>query len=282
MTDRREFLQTTASCLVPKSVFATSSPNFHFIDVESGNAWQVADPVQWSLQNINEPVMARAAEGLGKLTLNDGDRVIRLVVRRCSLNLLELRPGRVGVDHWGSHQADLRPFFKMNGLARPEVEVVLKDRKTDAVSRLTGDSFLYGVPLDSDFELELFQRKWERRHSTEPDDWTAAPGTRSGFAWDGVEDGQIPWAAIKSAWRRDAPPTCQNCSSDTLLVNFGLRQVGLFNRSANIVHVCRLCRRSFRDESIIDVRAWMTANLDEAALPCFELVWGKRVKRVAA
>lgn len=281
MTNRREFLQTTAaiagSFILPTSLFATPSSNFHFLHVDSYKHWPVADPVQWSLENAHEPILERAAEGLGKLSSSDGDRIIRLIVRRCSLNLLELQPGRVVVDHWGSHRADLKPIFKSHGLARPEIEVVLKDRKKETVTTLTGDSFLYGVRLASDFDLELFQSKWERRFTQEADDWQAAPGTSSGFAWDGLEDGLIPWVALKSAWRQGGGVVCQNCETPTILTSFGLRQVGMFNRSGIVEHVCGECHRSFRDETV-DVKAWIVANLDVDVLPAFEMVWGKRVK----
>jgi hypothetical protein len=280
MTNRREFLQTTAaiagSLLLPKAVFATSAPVFHFIHTDTLNSWPLTDPVQWSLQNAHQPILARAAEGLSKLTMNDADRIIRLVVRRCSLNLIELQPGRVIVDHWGSNRADLKPFFKTHGLARPEIDVVLKDRKKETVTTLTGDSFRYGDPLASDFDQELFQSKWEKRFDKEADDWRAAPGTNSGFAWDGFPDGFIPWAAMKSAWQRDGSGFCLNCSGPTFLTNFGLRQVGMFNRSGFVVRVCGTCRRSFRDETV-DVKAWMVANLDAANLPESEMVWDKKV-----
>ena len=278
MTNRREFLQTPAAIagsFLPKSRLATTDHRFHFIQTDTLNHWPVANPVQWSLQNAHEPILARAAEGLGKLTVSDGERIIRLVVRRCSLNLLEVQPGRVVVDHWGSQRADLKPFFKSHGVARPEIEVVLRDRKKEAVTTLTGDSFLYGVPLVSDFDLDLFLSKWERRFSNETDDLEAAPGTSSGFAWYGIPDGFIPWAALKSAWRR-VGVVCQNCSGPTLLVNFGLRQVGMFNRVGFVEHVCGTCRRSFRDETV-DVKAWMATNLDVDVLPGFEMVWGKRM-----
>lgn len=282
MTNRREFLQTTAaiagSLILPTSIFATPSSDFHFIHADSCKHWPVADPVQWSLQNANDPILARATEGLSKLTVNDHQRIIRLVVRRCSLNLIELQSGCVVVDHWGSNRADLRPFFKSHGLARPEIEVVLKDRKNETVTTLTGDSFLYGVPLASDFDLELFLSKWERRFEQDADDWQAAPRTSSGFAWDGLEDGSIPWTAMKSAWRRSAPGVCLNCSGTTFWTNFGLRQVGMFNRSPNIVRVCVPCRRTFVDDSIKDVRAWIVANIDAEVWPTYEIVWGKRLK----
>jgi len=63
-------------------------------------------------------------------------------------------------------------------------------------------------------------------------------------------------------------------------VNFGLRQVGMFNRSPNFVSVCGACRRSFVDDSIKDVAGWMAANLDGEVLPGYEMVWGRKVKRV--
>jgi len=281
MTNRREFLQTTAaiagSLILPKSVFATPSSNFHFIHADSCMSWPVADPVLWSLQNAHDPILERATEGLSKLTTSDGDRIIRLVVRRCSLNLIELQPGRVLVNHWGSNRADLKAFFKTHGLARPEIEVVLRDRKNETVSTLPGDSFLYGVRLASDFDLELFQSKWKRRFSNEADDWQSARGTSSGFAWDGMEDGFIPWMALKSAWRRVGGVACQNCSGPMLLTNFGFRQVGMFNRSGFVEHVCGTCRRSFRDETV-NAKAWIVANLDAEVWPGFEMVWGKRLK----
>lgn len=280
MTTRREFLQTTAaitgSFILPTSLFAQPSSNFHFLHIASCKHWPVAHPVQWSLENAYEPILERAADGLGKLTPDDGERIIRLVLRRSGLNLLEIQGNRVHVQSWGTNgQADLKPFFKDHGLARPEIEVVLRDRKNETVSTLTGDSFLYGVPLASDFDLDLFKQKWERRFSDEADDGLAAPGTSSGFAWDGLPDGSIPWAALKSAWRSGSGD-CLNCSRETILVNFGLRQVGMFNRCGFAESVCGECRRSFRD-SVEDAPGWMGANLDEGVQPGYEMIWDKRL-----
>jgi len=232
--------------------------------------------VQWSLQNTHEPVLERATEGLLKLTPGDGDRIIRLVVRRCRLNLLELHPGQVVVHHWGQHRADLRSFFKQHGLARPKIEVVLRDRKKEIVTAQTGDDFLFGDRLTTDFPLNLYLSKWASRFTLQPDDWTAAPGTRSGYAWGGVED-NIPWIALKAAWRQAAPLICLNCDLPTILTNFGYPWTGLLNRSAKFVHVCGACRRSFRDDSVIDVPGWMTANLDAEARPDSEMVWDRRI-----
>jgi len=235
MTNRRHFLQTaaavTASLVLPRSLFArTPDRSFWYIHADALDSWPVADPVWWSLDHANDPILERATEGLRKLPPDDGDRIIRLVVRRCRLNLLELHPDQVVAHHWGQLRADLRPFFKQHGLARPVVEIVLRDRKNEIVTTQTGDDFLFGDRLAADFPLELYLSKWSNRFVQQPDDWTAAPGTWSGFAWEGVEDNRIPWAALKSAWRRAAPMICENCDKTILLVNFGFRPSGLFNR----------------------------------------------------
>ena len=77
MTNRREFFQTTAaiagSFILPASLFATPSSNFHFLHVDSYKDWPLTDPVQWFLQNAYEPILARAAEGV-----NGGEKPWRL------------------------------------------------------------------------------------------------------------------------------------------------------------------------------------------------------------
>jgi len=279
---RRDFLQAgvlaAGSLILPRSLFArTPDHSFHFIHGDTLDSWPVADPVVWCLQNARQPILGRAAEGLAKLGREDAERVIRLVVRRCGLNLLEVRPASVVVHHWGPHRADLRPWFKSNRLVRPEIKVVLRDRKKEITTTNTGDDFLFGDRIAADFPLELFQSKWGRRYEQEADDWQAAPGTWSGFSWADVEDNRIPWAALKSAWLRAAPGVCLNCNTPTILVNFGLRPVGMFNRSPHFVSACPKCCRSFRDDSITDVRAWIVASLDAEVRPVAEMVWGRRV-----
>jgi len=278
---RRHFLQvataTLTAWLLPHRLFATpADPRFHFLQIDSQHSWPVADPVTWALQNQGQPILERAADGLAKLTPTDGERVIRLVVRRCGLNLLELQPGLVVVHHSASNQADLRPFFKQHRLARPEITVQLRDRKKGSTTTKTGDDFLYGEKIATDFPLDLFVRKFANRFTHEPDDWQAAPNTNSGFAWEGIEDGQIPWAALKSAWRRAAPGVCLNCSGQTVLVNFGLPWTGMLSRSPRFESVCGQCLRVFRDETV-DVARWMAASLDADVQPGYEMVWGKRV-----
>lgn len=281
---RRGFLQASAAALasifLPKGLFA-GKPNksFWFLQADTGDSWPVADPVGWSLENARQPVLERATEGLLMLTPEDDDRIIRLVTRRCRLNLLELQSGRVVVHHWGQQGlADLRPFFKTHRLARREVKVVVMDRKKEVATKQTGDDFLFGDRVALGFPLNLHQRKWQRRFEQESNDWTAAPGTWSGYAWEGVESNLIPWAALKSAWRRASSMICLNCDQPTILANFGFHWTGMFNRSPRIMYACTTCGRSFQDDSVKGVDGWIMANLDAEVQPGFVMMWDNRVK----
>lgn len=283
MTNRRELLQATATLagasLVPHKLFASPTPTYHFIQTTTLNSWPIVNPAQWCLDHKHDPILKRAYDGLRSLSVNDSDRIIRLVVRRCRLNLIEVQPNQVTVHHWSEQLADLKPFFKVNRLTNPDVQVTLLDRKKEIATNKFGDDFLYGQPIDKDFPIELFLSKWTNRFQLEHDDYLAAPMTNSGLAWDGLELGQIPWAALKSAWQHSQSASCLNCSGETILFNFGYRQVGVFNRSPNFVSVCPHCRRSFVDDSITDVAGWMAANLKTDFCPVGEVVWGKRVDR---
>jgi hypothetical protein len=246
----------------------------------------VDDPVAWALENARQPILERAHDRLVTLDASDPQRVIRVVVRRCQLNLIELHPGRVVAHHWGQQgRADLRPFFKTHGLAKSAVRVTLIDRKRETSTHKHGDDFLYGEPLSPFWLLNVcwlrsYWKKWERRHIEESNDWTAAPGTHSGFRWEGVEPNGIPWAALKSAWRRTTPMLCPNCDEPTVLTNFGLPQCGFCNREARFIHACGQCHRRFQDHSIdrFEVMTWMVSNLDAGVLPDFILWMGKPVK----
>lgn len=281
---RRQLLQTAAAALasliLPQGLFAGKPDKpFWFIHTETGESWPVADPVPWSLENADQPTLQRAREGLLKLTTSDGERIIRLVTRRCKLNLLEVHSKQIVVHHWGTQgRADLRPFFKTHRLARKDITVVVSERKKEVSTTQPGDDFLFGNRLATDFPLDLYISKWRRSFEQEPDDWSAAPGTSSGFAWEGVEDNLICWAALKSAWRRSPPLLCLNCDRPTLLTNFGNPWVGMLHRSPKFVHVCENCGRSFRDESVKDIARWMAQDLDAEVRPTYEMVWNRRVK----
>ena len=285
MTSRRKFLQASATIagasLVPHKLFASPipTPSHHFIQTTTLNSWPIANPAQWCLDHKHDQILERACDGLCSLSTNDSDRIIRLVVRRCGLNLVEVQPRQITVHHWSQQLADLRPFFKAHQITSPDVQVTLLDRKKETTTHKSGDDFLYGQPIVKDFPIKQFVSKWNSRFQKESDDQLAAPMTNSGFAWDGLELGRIPWAALKSAWQR-VGVVCQNCSCETILVNFGFRQVGVFNRSPNFVSACPNCRRSFADDSIKDVPGWMAANLKTDFCSVGELVWGKSVERV--
>jgi hypothetical protein len=278
---RRTFLQTAAaaiaSFLLPRSLRAgVSQPSYWFIHTPTGETWPVGDPVAWVLEHAHEPILERARDRLVTLDASDPQRIIRVAVRRCRLNLLELRPGRVVVHHWGEQgQGDLRPFFKQHGLARHHVEVVLLDRKREVTTLQHGDAFLYGERLPPSWPWEAYRSKWRRRVVEEPDDWTAAPHTWSGFAWKGIEPNRIPWAALKSAWRLTTAPLCLNCDQPTLLSNFGFPWSGMFNRRPLFIHVCGRCRRLFEDRSVGDVGKWIVKNLEAEVWPDYDMVWDR-------
>jgi hypothetical protein len=281
---RRTFLQTAlaaaASLFLPRALLAgRNRRSFWFLHTPTGECWPVDDPVAWALEHAREPILERARERLVTLDAADPERVIRVVVRRCRLNLLECRPGRVVVHHWGHQgQGDLRPFFKKHRLATKSVRVALLDRKREVRTPRHGDDFLFGERLPLFWPWKVYRRKWQRRAVEEPDDWTAAPHTWSGFAWAGIEPNCIPWAALKSAWRRRTALHCLNCDQPTLLTNFGFPWSGMFNRRPLFIHVCGRCRRLFEDRSVKDVPRWMVANLDAEVLPDFDMAWGNLVK----
>jgi hypothetical protein len=278
---RRRFLQTAVAAIayliLPKSLRANrKAPSYWFVHAD-GNSWQVADPVLWSLASARQPVLERARDGLLKLTAADGKRIIRLVTRRCRLNLLELQGRRVIVHHWGQQgMVELRPFFKTHGLALRGIKVVVKERKREVATLKTGDDFLFGERLASHWMLRRYERKWRARFDVQPDDGLAAPGTWSGYAWEGLESNRIPWAAMKSAWRRAAPRLCLNCDTPTFLANFGFPWQGMFNRYPSFFHACGTCRRTFEDDSVKDVKEWIALNLDAEVRPNFDMVWDRR------
>jgi hypothetical protein len=281
---RRTFLQTAvaavASLLLPRGVRAEKrSGSFWFLRAPTGQTWPAADPVTWALEHAHEPILERASTGLLKLTPADGQRIVRLLTRRCKLNLLEIGPGRVVVHYWGTQgQGDPRPFFKRHGLATKGVKVALIDRKRETTTVQTGDDFLYGERLAPFWPWKVYWRKWQRRAVEESDDWTAAPHTWSGFAWEGIEPNCLPWAALKSAWRRTTSPLCVNCDQPTLLTNFGFPWSGMFNRRPLFSHAFGKCRRLFEDRSVKDVSRWMVANLDADVLPDYDMVWDRTRK----
>lgn len=280
---RRTFFKTVAAAIasffLPRSLRAEGRARFWFLHTETGDSWPVTDPVAWALSNSHQPILARASNGLRTLTPADDQRIIRLVTRRCKLNLIELRPSHVVVHYWGQQgQANLHPFFKQHGLARKSVQVALIERKQELTTVQTGDAFLYGERLAKKFPLDVYQRKWRRRAIDEQDDCTPAPCISSNYCWEGVEQGRIPWRVLKSAWEHEDAPLCQNCNKPTLLTTFGNFSNGYYKRGAIVVRICPLCRSVFEDHSPWDGPAWMLANLDTPLLPNAEIVFGRLVE----
>lgn len=273
---RRSFLKTAgaaiASFFLPRSLRAGKQPkSFWFLHKPSSEWWQVDDPVAWSLANARQPVLERARERLETLDASDPHRVIRLVVRRCGLNLLEVLPGRVVVHYWGRNgTTDLRPFFKRHGLARQDVEVVSIDRKREQSSVLHGDDYLFGDRMPCGFPLDVYRSKWLRRTVEEEDDRQAAPWSLSNYCWEGIEEGFIPWCVLKSVWRRENGPLCENCDTSTLVTSFGYVRSGLLNLDPKITRFCLSCRRVFQDYSWWYGPEWLLANLDDPLLPTWD------------
>src|SRR5207244_3443610 len=142
-------------------------------------------------------------------TADDGDRITRLVTRRCAIHFIETRPAQVIVHFWGK-MADLRPLFKRLDLAKNSVKVALRERKHESVIVTSGAEFLSGNPTSEKF-VKVFQAKWGHRFTEQRDDVQAASWSWSNFCWPGVEPGRIPWTVLKSAWQPAQSPSCPNC-----------------------------------------------------------------------
>lgn len=133
MPTRRTFLSFISAAGWPflhRETWANSpTPTFHFIQTTTLNSWSIANPAQWCLDHKHDPILERASDGLRGLSIKEPDRIVRLVVRRCELNLIEVRPNQVTVHHWSHQLAYLRSFFKANQLTSHDVQVTLLDRK---------------------------------------------------------------------------------------------------------------------------------------------------------
>ena len=288
---RRTFLKTmltaAASLLLPKIQAAgENAKSFWFLHKPSGQFWTVEEPVAWSMDNADHSILERAKERLVTLDTADPERVIRLVTRRCKLDLIELQPERVVVHYWGQQgQGDLRPFFKTHRLAQREVEVVLIDRKREQSVIRSGDEFLYGEKLTQDFPVEQYLSKWQKRQVEELDDGDLAPCSGSNYCWATQPPAKpapsiicIPWRVLKSIWRHEKAPLCENCDLPTLLKEFGYFPCGFYKRGPRYVRICLLCRRSFRDDSATNVAEWMLTTLDEPLLPTYDIMFVQPVK----
>jgi hypothetical protein len=239
-----------------------------FFVFPSGNSFPVDDPVAFCREHVGHPLLDNARQRLLRCdTRTDPDRVLNVVLRRCGLKLAVVSPGRVVVHHW-TQPADLRPFLKEHRLARPDVEVALVRRKSGLVTLQPGDHFLYGSRLAPGFPWDAYRERWERRQDHDPTDRAPAPESQSSYSWEGVEPGRIPWAALKSVWRRERAPDCPNCDVSLATWSFDERRSGwLSGTRAVIAHCCFLCRRGVEEECQGDLWPWLLKVLDADVLP---------------
>ena len=284
---RRNFLQLTVASVVsgilPATTLAksTARPRCYFVSDATHTYWQVEDPIQWALENANQPILERASERLKTLTAEDATRIERLLVRRCQLNLVEVASNHVTVHYWGQTGCvELKPFFKELGLARADVVVVLRERKQETIHTTTGDQYLYGEPLPSDLPKDIYATKWNKRFVQEADDLEPAPCSKSGYAWEGVPSDHIPWKALKSAWRHGAVHNCSNCDIDAMLTNFGNPQISFFGTSQKHIYSCLKCSRQFNQKPGIDFNEWTNRYLDPNVLPRYRVYWDRRIPLV--
>lgn len=242
---------------------------FWFLNCTSGESWPVHDPVAWCLDNASQPLLERARQRLITLGLHDDpQRILNVVLRRCDLNLIEIVKQDQIVAHSWTRQADLRPFFKEMGLARPEVRVTIRQRKRGLDTTQAGDDFLYGDRLDPEFPWTVYHQKWECRSECEADDWQGAPRSPSVYSWKGAPASWLPWAALKSAWRREQAPVCPNCDVSLWLLTFDCRRISQFSMEAFLTRCCFTCRRrSDTAWPASDLSAWIVANLDVDVFP---------------
>lgn len=271
-TSRRGFLQVATALVATGTMSTPARPvqasRLHFVG--ESESWPVADPCAWALANhATLPILERARERLGTLTPDDGERALKVVLRRCPLNMVEVENNAVTVHQWTkTSRVDLRWFFKSQKLARHEVSVTVRLRKKEQAVFRRGNDFLYWDDAGN-LPLDLFAAKRASRFIREPDDNDPAPGTRSGHGWEGVPGEQIPWRALKDAWRAVPEVICPNCDTPAIMTNFGHRQVSFFNCAGALVHACPTCRRQDngpKGSNSWDSRAFIE-NLEPANRP---------------
>ena len=67
-----------------------------FLHAATGEVFPALDPVAWCLENAGGPPLAAARERLMQCDRHaDADRIVNVVLRRCGLTLVAVRPGRV-------------------------------------------------------------------------------------------------------------------------------------------------------------------------------------------
>lgn len=188
-------------------------------------------------------------------------------LRRFGLNLVEIRSSERIVIHYWTDLADPRLLFKEQRLARPEVQVGHWRHKNGSVVLQPGHNFLYGERPLHDFRWGQIQQEWQHRDQEEADDWTAA-AVRT-YSREGLPERWIPWAILKSIWRREEAPLCPNCDVPLVVIAFRLNRHLLSENDSYLDRVCFSCRRLFQDWCDDSPWAWLVKHLAPAMLPAW-------------
>lgn len=241
---------------------------FFFLYAPTGYSWQVDDPVTWLLEHADNPFLGRTGSRL-VLSPDDPDRILRVVLRRCSLVLIHvICEAQVVVHHWGQPAPDIRDFLKLHGLARPEVQITLINKKNEQIVIQPGSDFLHGQPVKMNFPWQEFEAKWQYRLEHEPDDWDVAPGTWGTLSWErATSERMIPWTALKSAWRHDQARPCPNCDTPLMVLRFLWVLPIMFSGIRTITRGCFWCHQEFEEWLEQDFWGWLVKTLDQDMLP---------------
>jgi len=156
-------------------VVIDSLPKVWLLDNKGTIVGSGDDLAVWIEGNIDGPVLTSAHSALRET--DDLRRRRRLIARRSRLAIIEINPtdfalpdrlsctprdlrrtadqpatrARIRISHWWKRFGDMRPSFKLNGLAKPEIEVEVVNLrlKTDLPPRMAPVFKLgVGLPID--------------------------------------------------------------------------------------------------------------------------------------
>lgn len=266
---RRQLPKVDRHRMPPYSqVVIDSLPKVWLLDNEGTIVGSGDDLAVWIEENIDGPVLASAHDALRET--DDLWRRRRLIARRSRLAIIEINPtdvalpdrlsctprdlrrtadqpttrARIRIGHWWKRFGDMRPFFKLNGLAKPEIEVEVVNLRLKTVSKRRGSDYLFGVPYAGEPSVQELFARWSRRG--EPLAAIGPDATRP-LVWQSygprLGGNPLPWSALEAAWRVLPPLRCPNCHIDMIPVAFGARRDGRFRPHLLCQALCTRCRR---------------------------------------
>lgn len=231
-----------------------SMPRVWILGKEGETVDATDDLSDWIERHLDSPILAAARDGL--MDTDDAWRRRRLIARRCLLVIIEINPvdeavpggvaadaldaGRSGtqpvtralirIGHWRKDFGDMRPFFRLNGLTKPEIAVELVNLKSLTVTGLRGTDFLFGMPYQGEPDLGELVARWSRRDAPLVADWSSAATPQDWHPhWQHLGGQGMPWCALEAAWRVLPTLPCPNCSTSTIVSAFGERVVGYYS-----------------------------------------------------